>query len=207
MNPLRSLGIITLLIGTTSGLTTGVSYATGSFNPSISALLEEENKFILLSNSDTEAWKESWEAYRQNNLGKQKDEWNIRNWSSSSEVPEEFKNICRQKATSKISNTSDPTYTAVTSYCTRPKTIKEIFEKEGMKLLGTDGNEKIWMDRFREHFEYVDYFPITNWDTNEDNFYRLIEGCKAVANVQTTNINYDYLIILTEFLCLEKRKL
>lgn len=204
--PLVSLGIVTLFVGATGASVSGIAYEAGLFNSSISTLLEKENKFALLSSADSQAWNDSWDAYVNNNLGKERDEWNIKDWNTRSGVPEEFKAICKNQLSSKISSAEDPEYGSFTSYCTRPKTLGEALKKEGVRLLDTTGNkdEIKWMFIFEAYHQYMHYLPKTDKEVDSNSFVNLIEGCKALQDTKTTDIDYEESANLTKLFCSDK---
>ncbi|CBY92255.1 hypothetical protein HF1_02470 [Mycoplasma haemofelis str. Langford 1] len=84
----------------------------------ISDLIREKNPSkTLLSDSDGDKWKAPWEAYKNAN----KDKWKLSDWDQRKNevnVPETFKNECKQKLGTKTSVAENGDYEDVLNWCT-----------------------------------------------------------------------------------------
>ncbi|OAL10599.1 hypothetical protein A6V39_00845 [Candidatus Mycoplasma haematobovis] len=192
------------------GLATGVAgvagivaHSKGLFNSNtqISELLEQENKYALLpaNSGEYEAeWDAAWKRYadNSNNTPSKKDKWNIpaEEGLSAEKASQTFKNVCQQKATEKVKARTDQKYIDITNYCSRPKKLSEVLNKEGIELLATTGKEVEWKAKFNSYKTSNNQIPgatSASATDEEQHFTKLREGCKVASDIKTTDNNYS----------------
>ncbi|AEW45081.1 hypothetical protein MHC_01075 [Mycoplasma haemocanis str. Illinois] len=98
-----------------------VSYCTR--DALVSDLIKERNpNKSPLSNADGDKWKTPWEAYKVFNSSKNEDKWKLSDWTQKkgdSNVPETFKQKCKEKLETKTVEAKDEDYEDTLNWCTK----------------------------------------------------------------------------------------
>ncbi|AEW45734.1 hypothetical protein MHC_04390 [Mycoplasma haemocanis str. Illinois] len=151
-------------IGGVASSAVGVNYLLSNRGSIISELVKSKSlnkrKLIKSSNGSEDAWKKSWQAYREvfNNTGKNpfslaltKEIGSV----TSVNATQEFMSACESWESKKVKNIEDEDYQTFLKYCTRNTLMSDLVsENLGRRVLtkgSEDSDSKGWKDAWSDY--------------------------------------------------------
>ncbi|AEG72813.1 hypothetical protein MHF_0541 [Mycoplasma haemofelis Ohio2] len=182
----KLLGLVGAL-GTASAAGGTYLFMSNSKNSSaIFELFKSEKGLKLITNDSDSQWDTAWKKYRadhlENQIYKEKDLWNISNWSekkTSESAFDEFKRECKKRFDIKVRGIDSKEYKEVKKYCSRAKTVSELLsENKSKTLLDKAGDEGGWNAAWKTYkeaniqsntgsaitYKTTDIWQVTGWN-------------------------------------------
>ncbi|CBY93158.1 hypothetical protein HF1_11500 [Mycoplasma haemofelis str. Langford 1] len=137
---------------------------------SISSLLSKDHTKRAIAVDESTAWTSAWASYKASS----KDSWKLGN---GQDVPEGFKNICRDKLESKVSGTDSRDYQDFLSYCARDTLISDLLKDSKLTPLSktdadsSEGWKKAWegyIEANKEKLNGDDAWKVKDFKTEKD---------------------------------------
>ncbi|CBY92253.1 hypothetical protein HF1_02450 [Mycoplasma haemofelis str. Langford 1] len=156
-------------------------------------------------------WKEVWKEYRNANLNKGVDFWNIQGWqkptgnvTNSDDASSHFISACSSKLNEEVESSKDPLYLQVISYCTRDALISDLIKEKGngKTLLSKEGNDSeawkaVWTSYKTGNTNKAkgqDKWGLSDWDTKNNDVSApdsFKDKCKEKSEKKTVDSSED----------------
>ncbi|CBY92625.1 hypothetical protein HF1_06170 [Mycoplasma haemofelis str. Langford 1] len=121
-----------------SAITGGIIYSQISGKTSISELIKQEGKTILLSGTSEKGdWDAAWKTYKTSN-----NPWMLD--VTGEEATQAFKDTCKSRSEVPVKDSSDKRFQEIKSWCTRNLTVSEWLQKEGIQILKKGDSADKW---------------------------------------------------------------
>ncbi|CBY93161.1 hypothetical protein HF1_11530 [Mycoplasma haemofelis str. Langford 1] len=114
----------------------------------ISSLISKDPSKRVIGSEEQEYWKKAWEKYK----GSGKDVWKL--GTLNGESPSEFKNECKNKLNSEVSDQNSSEYKDFLLYCSRDTLVSDLIRENNPNkelITSTEVTAQEWVDNWKRY--------------------------------------------------------